>query len=196
GVPGAVQLLVATALTECRTPWERADPLDIQLVLTAVAAPDELVASGRLESSLAQRLGDARARPLVLPRIRDRPEDLRAIFNERLAREGLRVHGRPVGIEPSAYARFVEHPFPGEDAELAVIVRRLVARCKGDVVRVNDVEASMPQARRRQEADAEATTEGGRLSEGAEAPTNERGGRRGPRRGSETGQTKRSARGA
>jgi transcriptional regulator of acetoin/glycerol metabolism len=52
----------------------------------------------------------------------------------------LRVLGRPVGIEHAAYARLVEHAFPGEDAELAAIVQQLVARCTGDVVRATDVD--------------------------------------------------------
>jgi transcriptional regulator of acetoin/glycerol metabolism len=60
---------------------------------------------------------------------------------DRLAREGLRALGRPIGIEHAAFARLVEHPFPGEDAELAAIVQRLVATCTGDVVRAGDVDA-------------------------------------------------------
>jgi transcriptional regulator with GAF, ATPase, and Fis domain len=90
------------------------------------------------------RLGDAREAPVVLPRLRDRAEDLRAILTDRFAREGLRTMGRPVGIEHAAYARLIEHPFAGEDAELAAIVQRLVSRCRAegtDVVRAKDVDA-------------------------------------------------------
>ncbi|HEY8075498.1 MAG TPA: hypothetical protein VIF62_15345, partial [Labilithrix sp.] len=64
-----------------------------------------------------------------------------------------------VGIEAAAFARLVEHPFDGEDAELAAIVTRLVARIRGDVVRAEDVDAlglrsedapsSVPEARTR-----------------------------------------------
>ncbi len=147
GLPLEVQQLVARALGEGRGPWQNGEPLEVRLALTAVASPDELVARGRLDSLLASRLGDARSSPIVLPRLRDRPEDLRAIFNDRLAREGLRVHGRPVGIEHAAYARFVEYPFPGEDGELAVIIRRLVAQSTGDVVRLADVDFLVPSVR-------------------------------------------------
>jgi hypothetical protein len=139
-LPADVQQLVARALAEKRAPWERPDPLDVQLVLTGIAAPGELVASGRLDSALASRLGDARDAPVELPRLRDRGEDLRAIVTDRLAREGLRVLGRPVGIEQAAFARLVDYPFPGEDAELGAIVQRLVASCRGDVVTARDVE--------------------------------------------------------
>jgi hypothetical protein len=140
-LPPDVQQLVARALSERRTPWERPDSLDVQLALTGVAPPDELVAQARLDPALALRLADAREAPVALPRLRDRPEDLRAILTDRLAREGLRVLGRPVGIEHAAFARLVDHPFPGEEAELAAAVQQLVARCKGDVVRAADVDA-------------------------------------------------------
>jgi DNA-binding NtrC family response regulator len=143
-LPLEVQQLVARALAEKRAPWERPDALDVQLALTAVASPDELVEEKRLDPSLAMRLGDAREAPVVLPRLRERAEDLRAILTDRLAREGLRTLGRPVGIEQAAYARLVDHAFAGEDAELASIAQRLVARCRAegtDLVRVADVDA-------------------------------------------------------
>ena len=90
---------------------------------------------------LATRLGDAMDAPATLPRLCERPEDIRAIMTDRLAREGLRVKGTPVGIESAAYARLVDYGFPGEEAELASVVQRLVARCAGEVVRAEDVEA-------------------------------------------------------
>jgi hypothetical protein len=140
-LPVDVQQLVARCLAEKRAPWERPDVLDVQLAFSAVDPPDELVTLARLDPSLASRLADARTAPVELPRLRDRPEDLRAILTDRLAREGLRVLGRPVGIDQAAYGRLVEYPFPGEDAELSAIVQRLVARCTADVVRAADVEA-------------------------------------------------------
>jgi len=151
-LPPEVQQLVARACAERRAPWARADPIDIQIAVTGVAPPDQLVAEGRLDLSLALRLGDARTAPIVLPRMRDRSEDLRAILTDRLAREGLRLLGRPVGIEQAAYARLVDYPFPGEEAELAAVVQRLVGHCTGDVVRASDVEAlHLPEERRRKD---------------------------------------------
>jgi transcriptional regulator of acetoin/glycerol metabolism len=143
-LPADVQQLVARSLAERRAPWERPDSLDVQLALTGVAPPDELVARARLDPALALRLADARETAVALPRLRDRPEDLRAIVTDRLAREGLRVLGRPVGIEHAAFARVVDYPFPGEEAELAAAVQQLVAGCAcgdRDVVRVADVDA-------------------------------------------------------
>jgi hypothetical protein len=140
-LPGDIQRLVARACSEKRAPWERPDPLDVQLAITTIVAPEDLVAQGRLEPALALRLGDGVEAPIALPRLRDRPEDLRAILTDRLAREGLRVRGSPVGIDHAGYARLVDYEFPGEDAELVAIAQRLVARCDGDVVRAADVQA-------------------------------------------------------
>jgi hypothetical protein len=65
---------------------------------------------------------------------------LRAILTDRLAREGMHVFGRPVGIDHAGSARLVDYEFPGEDAEPTAIAQRLVARCVGDVVRAADVD--------------------------------------------------------
>jgi hypothetical protein len=137
-LPADVQRLVAQALAEKRAPWERGEPLDVLPALTSAVPVPEL--AGRLDPSLEARLSDALEHAVVLPGIAERPEDLRAIVNDRLAREGLRVRGRPVGIDDAAFARLVDHPWRGEDAELAHVVARLVAGCDGDVVRAADVE--------------------------------------------------------
>ncbi len=143
-LPADVQEIVARSLSERRVPWERPDALDVQLALTGTVAPARLVAEGRLSAALALRLGDAVDAPVELPRLAERTEDLRSILTDRLAREGLRVLGRPVGIEHAAFARLVDYRFPGEDAELAAIVQRLVSACSAagrEVVRAADVDA-------------------------------------------------------
>jgi hypothetical protein len=140
-LPQDVQRLIAQSLAERRPPWERPEPLDVWIALSAVQPPSELVAASRLEHALASRLGDACDTPIFLPRLRDRAEDIRAIVTDRLAREGLRVRGTPVGIEDSAFALLADYHFPGEDAELAFIVHRLVSSASSDVIRASDVGA-------------------------------------------------------
>ena len=146
-LPAEVQAIVARACAERRAPWDEATPIDVLLALTLIASPNDLVREGRLDPALAARLGDAREAPIVLPRLRDRTEDVRAILTDSLARQGMRVLGRPVGIDNAAYARLVEHEFPGEDAELAAIVERLVSRCAQDrgrdVVRAADLDSGL-----------------------------------------------------
>lgn len=139
-LPADVQQLIGQALAERRPPWERPQALDVVLAMSSASNASELIESHRLDATLAVRLGDALEVPVELPRLHDRPEDLRALVNDRLAREGLRLRGAPLGIEAAAFARLVEYPFNGEDAELAAICQQLAATCHGDVVRVVDVE--------------------------------------------------------
>ncbi len=138
-LPRDVQVLIARALSERRPPWERAMPLDVAAALTSTSAPELLVESGLLAPELYARFEDAT--PIQLPGLRDRSDDLFSIVADRLAREGLRARGKPLGIDAAAFARLVEHPFDGEDAELTAIVTRLVAQAKGDVVKASDVDA-------------------------------------------------------
>jgi hypothetical protein len=139
-LPVEVQRLVAAAHAEKRTPWEGS--LDVVLGLTSAlrdCGGDDSALRQALDPMLAARLGDALESPVRLPSIRDRGEDIRALLTDRLAREGLRVHGRPVGIDDAAFALLVDHPFDGEDAELASIATRLVELCQSDLVRAADV---------------------------------------------------------
>ena len=164
-LPRDIQVLVARALSERRPPWERAMPLDIAVALTATAAPDLLVEQGLLAPELYARFEDGAEKPIELARLRDRSEDLFSIVADRLAREGLRVRGKPMGIDAAAFARLVEHPFEGEDHELASIVTRLVAHAHGDVIRTADMDAiglaAPPSSERDVSASAEAAAASG-----------------------------------
>lgn len=140
-LPADVQRLVAQALAEKRAPWERAEPLDVVVALTTVTSAHDLVESGRLEAPLVSRLGDALHAPIRLPGLAERAEDIRALLTDRLAREGLRVRGEPVALSDAALARLIEHPFPGDETELASIVQRLVASASGSRILPEDVEA-------------------------------------------------------
>ena len=142
-LPVDVQRLVGQSLAERRAPWPRGDALDIVLTVTTARDPAELLEVGKLDPLLGSRLGAALEDPVRLPRIAERPEDIRALVTDRLAREGMRVRSAPVGIDDAAFSVLVDHPFEGEDAELASIVQRLVARLPPDrdVIREADVRA-------------------------------------------------------
>lgn len=142
-LPREVQLLVARTVAERRPPWERAPAIDFTIAFSGARTMPELLEANLLAPELAARF--EATEPIELPGLRDRPEDLHSIVADRLAREGLRVHGRPIGIDAAAFSRLVEYRFDGEDAELASIVTRLVSRVSGDIVRAADVDAlSLP----------------------------------------------------
>jgi hypothetical protein len=140
-LPLAIQRVVGHALAERRPPWESGEPLNIVVALTSVLPAAELIRTMRLEPALLARLEDACESPIVLPHLQDRAEDLHAILVDRLAREGLRQRGAPVGIDDAAFARLAEYAFPGGHAELTTIAQRLVAAASGDVVHAADVDA-------------------------------------------------------
>jgi DNA-binding NtrC family response regulator len=135
-LPASIQELIARASADY--PARR----DVQIALTSIKPPKELAAQGHLVAALAARLSSALDAPVFWPRLQDRPEDFRSILTDRLAREGLRIVGRPVGIDQTAYARLSEYGFPGEDVELFAVVQRLVSSCHGgrDIIRSADID--------------------------------------------------------
>jgi hypothetical protein len=152
-LPREIQALIGRAVAERRAPWERAAPLDVLLALSCAAGDAVLT----LATELASRFEASEA--ITLPGLHERPEDLRSIVADRLAREGLRVAGHPIGIDSAAFARLIEHPFEAEDAELAAIVTKLVARAladRDDVVRAHHVDAlGLSNDARDRESDAD-----------------------------------------
>ena len=136
-LPADVQALIASCLAERRAPFQEAEPLDVAVGIASAYSAEVL--EHLLDGTLYARFADGVANAVTLPRLRDRPEDLRAIVTDRLAREGLRVRGAPVGIDDRAFAQLLTYSFPGEDAELRAVATRLVAGLAGDVVRASDV---------------------------------------------------------
>jgi len=139
-LPHEVQRLIAHSLLERRPPWERAEPLDIAICVITSFAPSKLREEGVLDPQFAARIDDALNEHIVLPRLRDRMEDLRAMVSDRLARQGLRSRGVPLGIDDKAMAVLVEYPFEGEELELDTIVIKLVRACPEQTVRKEHVD--------------------------------------------------------
>lgn len=109
-----------------------------RLIVSLRAPVAKLLAEDRLARPFAGVLGDA---PVELPPLSARAEDLRALALERLSAAGMRSRNEPLGIEPAALSLLLEHPFPGNDAELRdVLVRAAEVAC-GPVVTVADLEA-------------------------------------------------------
>ncbi len=126
-LPLETQAVIAGALHE-----------GVGLVVVVPATIDALVASGRLDERLADRLG---ARAVAIPPLTARAEDLRALVLDQLARFGVRVHGRALGVEAAALAELGEHGWPGNEVELADVLLRATLAARGEVLRAADLAA-------------------------------------------------------
>lgn len=110
------------------------------VVVLVVAEPlAATVANGRLASSVARWFVDSEA---VLPALRDRPEDLRALALDTLARKSVELGRDLLGIEPSALRMLIEHPWPHNELELESVLGRAAALAQGPAVTASDLERS------------------------------------------------------
>jgi transcriptional regulator with AAA-type ATPase domain len=147
--PEAQRFLATSILTGA--PLRQGDaPLDLALVVAVPMPVQKLVEAGDLDSALADALGD---RTIELPPLVARAEDMRAIIVDRLARIGVRLQGRPMGLDPRALGRLIEHAWPGNELELEDVLTRAIAVAEGDLLTAAHLEqvgfVAVPPATRR-----------------------------------------------
>ncbi|WP_437593193.1 hypothetical protein [Sorangium sp. So ce1000] len=136
---GTLLVLDAQALpAEVQSYLGAALPGDVGLVVAVPQTIDALAATGQLSERLADRLGD---RAVALPSLSSRAEDLRALALDHLARIGVRLRGRPFGLDLRALQAVLDHPWPGNDAEMGAVLLRAALVAKGDVIGEKDLAA-------------------------------------------------------
>ncbi|WP_437320466.1 hypothetical protein [Sorangium sp. So ce385] len=129
---GTLLILDAQALpAEVQSYLGAALPDDVRLVVAVPQTVDALVATGQMSERLGDRLGD---RAVALPSLSSRAEDLRALALDHLARIGVRLRGRPFGLDLRALQAVLDHPWPGNDAEMGAVLLRAALMAKGDVI--------------------------------------------------------------
>ncbi len=144
------QRFLATALVSGQALEEGAAPIDVALIVSLPAPVHTIVDAGELDHALAEALGE---RVIELPPLVARAEDMRAIIVDRLARLGVRLKGRPMGLDPRALGRLIEHAWPGNELELEDVLTRAIAVADGDILSAAHLEqigfvAAPPTARR------------------------------------------------
>jgi len=141
-LPAEVQQTLVRALAFRTGPANDPVPLDVRLVL-AVACDDPETDDGwraALSPALAGRLHEP---PLRVPPLARRLEDVRAIALDRLAVHGVALKGEPMGVSEEALAALVEHEWPGDDAELDVVLLVAARHAKGKRIELADVRVSL-----------------------------------------------------
>ena len=125
------QKLLTAAIADKRPLEEGDEPVDVALVVGVPMPVERFAEVGELDPKLAALVG---RRVIELPPLAARAEDLRAIIVDRLARIGVRLKGRPMGLDPRALARLIEHAWPGNELELEDVLTRAIAVADGEIL--------------------------------------------------------------
>ncbi len=94
---------------------------DVRVIAATHRDMGGLVRAGRFREDLWYRIA---VFPVVLPSLRERPEDLPALARHFAGRAGTRLRGQP--LEPSAddLARLARYDWPGNVRELSAVIER------------------------------------------------------------------------
>ena len=77
---------------------------------------------------------------ITVPSLQSRPEDLRAIIQERIARLGNVLRGRALGVDSAALVELLEYDWPLNDLELESTLAHLVLSAEGACVTTGELE--------------------------------------------------------
>jgi DNA-binding NtrC family response regulator len=146
--PPAVQVKLLRVLQErrfTRVGSSAEEDVDVRVV---AATNRDLVAEvreGRFREDLFYRLHVV---PIVMPKLRERPEDIPLLAEVFLSRAAAR-HGLPEPrLSPEALKALLAHPWPGNVRELANVMEGAVLLCRGERLQPADLSALLvPPAR-------------------------------------------------
>ena len=133
------QARLARALAEQdaqQRPGETAGSLRPRIIATSRAPLTELELRGALDLDLAKHLSSP---GLTIPPLRDRREDVPSLALLAIDRACRVLAREPVGIAADAMAALVEHDWPGDVAELELIIELAVAQASGTTVALRDL---------------------------------------------------------
>jgi two-component system response regulator PilR (NtrC family) len=138
------RLLLSLAQTRPGTPEV------VRLVASSSASLESAVERGQLQAQLAQQLG---AETLVLPALKERPEDIEALSRHFLAR-----HGRfaDACFAPDAARVLARHDWPGNVRELERVVLGAAMAASKSEIQVDDLPQPLPELHRRERSKPEA----------------------------------------
>ncbi|MGB3052778.1 MAG: sigma 54-interacting transcriptional regulator [Polyangiales bacterium] len=135
--PNQARLAAALAEQDAQE-HEREEPrlLRPRLIATTRAPLGELERRGALDPALARQL----TRPgLTIPALRDRREDVPSLALLGIDRACRVLAREPVGIAEDAMAALVDHDWPGDVAELELIIELAVAKASSKTIALRDL---------------------------------------------------------
>ncbi len=97
----------------------------------------EMVAKGAFRRDLYHRL---QVGHLLIPPLRERPEDIRALAEHFLRRESLRKKKSFTGIAPATMAALIHYPWPGNVRELENTLERAILMNNAELLRPEHIQ--------------------------------------------------------
>lgn len=110
--------------------------VDVRIVAISSENLVECVTRGAFSESLMYRLNQA---TIVLPALKDRLNDMKAIVANLMGRIATRTHKRVSAITEEAIQKLQTHTFPGNIRELEGILERGMVRASDGVIRPADL---------------------------------------------------------
>ncbi len=115
--------------------------LDIRLIATSNRDMAEAVAKGVLREDVYYRLN---VFPLLIPALRQRPDDIVPLATHFLAEHGGRSGRSGLRLAPSAEEALRRHSWPGNVRELENVMQRAVIFAAGDTVEADALHLMVP----------------------------------------------------
>lgn len=110
--------------------------LDIRVVATSNRDMAEAVAKGVFREDLFYRLN---VFPLLIPALRQRPDDILPLARHFLAEHGGRSRRPGLQLAPSAEAALRSHAWPGNVRELENVMQRAVILAPGEIIEADSL---------------------------------------------------------
>lgn len=115
-------------------------PVDVRIVSATNSDLEESISAGKFRADLYYRLATV---TLVLPPLRDRPEDILPLVKHFLARASAEAARAVPEIDAEALACLTHHQWPGNIRELQNAISRAVILCRNDRITRGDLPAKV-----------------------------------------------------
>jgi transcriptional regulator with PAS, ATPase and Fis domain len=109
----------------------RAQPVDVRIIASTNRNLAGEIEAGRFRADLFYRLNVVH---VVLPSLRERPEDIPLLVDHFIRLLNLKLHRRVLGVEPEALRALTTHRWKGNVRELQHVLEQAMILGDGDVL--------------------------------------------------------------
>jgi DNA-binding NtrC family response regulator len=120
---------------------ERTTAVDVRVIAASNRDLRAMVADGRFLEDLYYRLSVI---PIVLPPLRERPDDIPLLIEHFVRKHALRTGQRIDGLEPLALERLAAYHWPGNVRELENTIERAVVLASGPLIEAAAISIAEP----------------------------------------------------